>query len=111
MVRGPTEMSRPATTNRAGFHRVSRRRRTHSNLGRPIRGILSFTSMSTDEAGRFIPAPGRSALSIAREVQSKHRPPVLEIVYRARQPEQLKKGTGSPLKRDCPHRSTRLASS
>ncbi|KAN0120487.1 hypothetical protein V8E52_004314 [Russula decolorans] len=41
--------------------------------------------MSTDKAGRSIPAPGHGALSIAREVQSKHRPPVLDIGCRARQ--------------------------
>jgi len=39
----------------------------------------------SDKAGRSIPAPGRGALTIAREVQSKHRPPVLDVGYRARQ--------------------------
>jgi fatty acid synthase subunit alpha, fungi type len=41
--------------------------------------------LCSDKAGRSIPAPGRGALSIAREVQSKHPPPVLDIGYRARQ--------------------------
>lgn len=39
----------------------------------------------SDKAGRSIPAPGRGALSIAREVQSKHPSPLLDINYRARQ--------------------------
>jgi fatty acid synthase subunit alpha len=39
----------------------------------------------SDKAGRSIPAPGRGALTIAREVQSKHPPLVLDIGYRARQ--------------------------
>jgi fatty acid synthase subunit alpha len=38
----------------------------------------------SDKAGRSIPAPGCGALTIAREVQSKHRPQVLDIGYRAR---------------------------
>jgi fatty acid synthase subunit alpha, fungi type len=39
----------------------------------------------SDKAGRSIPAPGRGALTIAREVHSKHPSPVLDIGYRARQ--------------------------
>jgi fatty acid synthase subunit alpha len=67
-------------------------------LGCSIRGVLSFTSTSacvhtclsdhrsppvtpsSDKAGRSILAPGRSALSIAHEVQSKHEPPVLSTM-------------------------------
>jgi fatty acid synthase subunit alpha, fungi type len=41
--------------------------------------------LCSDKAGRSIPAPGRGALSIAREVHSKHPSPVLDIGYRARQ--------------------------
>ncbi|KAN0105467.1 hypothetical protein V8E52_010993 [Russula decolorans] len=55
MSREPTEMSRPTTTTRSGV------------------------------PGCSIPASGRGALSIAREVQSKYRPLVLDIGYRARQ--------------------------
>lgn len=38
-----------------------------------------------DKAGRSIPAPGRGALTIAREVSTKHPLPILDINYRARQ--------------------------
>ena len=42
-------------------------------------------SLCNDKAGRSIPAPGRGALTITREVHPKHRPPVLDVGYRARQ--------------------------
>lgn len=41
--------------------------------------------MSSDKAGRSVPAPGRGALSIAREVSSKHPSPILDVGYRSRQ--------------------------
>ncbi|KAJ3517947.1 hypothetical protein NLJ89_g178 [Agrocybe chaxingu] len=92
MGREPTEMSRPATTSRAGFMEsqgtgvhVVMSARTALELGAPIRGILAFTSTSTDKAGRSVPAPGRGALTIAREVQSKHPMPILDLAYRSRQ--------------------------
>jgi hypothetical protein len=46
---------------------------------------LLLIAFFSDKAGRSIPAPGRGALTIAREVQSKYPPPVLDIGYRARQ--------------------------
>ncbi|GBE87869.1 fatty acid synthase [Sparassis crispa] len=92
MGREPTEMSRPATTTRAGFMEaqgtgvhVLMNAKTALELGCPIRGIIGFTSTSTDKAGRSVPAPGRGALSIAREVPSKHPLPMLDLVYRSRQ--------------------------
>ena len=39
----------------------------------------------SDKAGRSIPAPGRGALTVAREVSSKHPLPILDISYRSRQ--------------------------
>ena len=42
------------------------------------------TSFS-DKAGRSVPAPGRGALSIAREVSTKHSLPILDVGYRSRQ--------------------------
>ena len=39
----------------------------------------------SDKAGRSVPAPGRGALSIAREVSTKHPLPILDLEYRARQ--------------------------
>jgi fatty acid synthase subunit beta len=54
MGREPTEMSRPATTTRAGFMEaqgtgvhIVMSAKTALELGAPIRGILAFTSTST----------------------------------------------------------------
>jgi fatty acid synthase subunit alpha, fungi type len=41
--------------------------------------------LHSDKAGRSVPAPGRGALTIARETPSKHPLPLLNIDYRARQ--------------------------
>jgi hypothetical protein len=67
--------------------------KTALELGAPIHGVLAFTSTSmyvclkfihisypltllfpnfSDKAGRSVPAPGRGALTVAREIQSKH---------------------------------------
>ncbi|KAJ7158521.1 fatty acid synthase [Mycena filopes] len=92
MGREPTEMSRPATTTRAGFMEsqgtgvhIVMSAKTALMLGAPIRGILAFTSTSTDKAGRSIPAPGLGPLTVAREIASKHPLPILDIAYRSRQ--------------------------
>ncbi|KAJ7285205.1 fatty acid synthase [Mycena rebaudengoi] len=92
MGREPTEMSRPATTTRSGFMEaqgtgvhIVMSAKTALELGAPIRGILAFTSTSTDKAGRSIPAPGLGPLTIAKEVPSKHPLPILELAYRSRQ--------------------------
>ncbi|KAI5122922.1 hypothetical protein M0805_007600 [Coniferiporia weirii] len=92
MGREPTEMSRPTTTTRSGFMEsmgsgvhVLMTAKTALELGAPIRSVVGFTSTSTDKAGRSIPAPGRGALSIAREIPSKHSAPILDIGYRSRQ--------------------------
>ena len=92
MGREPTEMSRPTTTTRSGFMEsmgagvhVLMTAKTALELGAPIRSVVAFTSTSTDKAGRSIPAPGRGALTIAREVQTKHAAPILNVAYRARQ--------------------------
>ncbi|PPQ94469.1 hypothetical protein CVT25_001102 [Psilocybe cyanescens] len=92
MGREPTEMSRPATTSRAGFMEsqgagvhIVMNAKTALELGAPIRGILAFTSTSTDKAGRSVPAPGRGALTVAKEIPSKHPLPILDVAYRSRQ--------------------------
>ncbi|OJT02257.1 Fatty acid synthase subunit alpha [Trametes pubescens] len=92
MGREPTEMSRPATTTRSGFMeaqgsgvQVLMSAKTALELGAPIRGIIGFTSTSSDKAGRSVPAPGRGALSIAREVHTENPLPILDITYRSRQ--------------------------
>lgn len=38
-----------------------------------------------DKAGRSVPAPGRGALTIGRELESKHPAPILDLAYRSRQ--------------------------
>ena len=92
MGREPTEMSRPTTTTRSGFMEsmgcgvhVLMSAKTALQLGAPIRAVVAFTSTSTDKAGRSIPAPGRGALTIAREIPSKHNLPILDVAYRSRQ--------------------------
>ncbi|KAK2463415.1 hypothetical protein APHAL10511_004501 [Amanita phalloides] len=92
MGREPTEMSRPATTSRAGFMEaqgtgvhIVMSAKTALELGCPIRGILAFTSTSTDKAGRSVPAPGKGALTVARQVTSSQPLPILDIAYRSRQ--------------------------
>ncbi|KAI0077780.1 fatty acid synthase [Panus rudis PR-1116 ss-1] len=92
MGREPTEMSRPTTSTRSGFMeaqgsgvQVLMTAKTALELGAPIRGIIGFTSTSTDKAGRSIPAPGRGALSIAREVKTETPLPILNLDYRSRQ--------------------------
>jgi fatty acid synthase subunit alpha, fungi type len=76
--------------------------KTALELGAPIRGVLAFTSTSmyvclkfihisypltllfpnfSDKAGRSVPAPGRGALTVAREIQSKHPLPILDVAY------------------------------
>ena len=77
--------------------------KTAFSLGAPIRGVLAFTSTSTcvylmfihihqlndsqysDKAGRSVPAPGHGALTVAREIQSKHPLPILDVAHRSRQ--------------------------
>jgi len=39
----------------------------------------------SDKAGRSVPAPGKGALTVAREVPSKYPPPILDVTYRSRQ--------------------------
>ena len=46
---------------------------------------MHLTVLLRDKAGRSIPAPGRGALTIARQVPSKHPLPILDLAYRSRQ--------------------------
>ncbi|KAJ3916064.1 fatty acid synthase [Lentinula edodes] len=92
MGREPTEMSRPTASTRSGFMEaqgtavhIVMSAKTALELGCPVRGIVAFTSTSTDKAGRSIPAPGRGSLTVARQVPSKHPLPILDLKYRSRQ--------------------------
>src|SRR5258705_156437 len=118
MGREPTEMSRPATTSRAGVsslmfcynrllirvlvHGGSRNRRpychecedrTRTWLSYPwnsgihfyvnvsyFKAIYSTTLLTpySDKAGRSVPAPGKGALTVAREVPSNRPLPILD---------------------------------
>ena len=66
-------MSRPATPTCGYFMAresisisvyVIMNARTALELDAPIRGIIAFTSISTNKAGRSIPAPGRGAFTV-----------------------------------------------
>lgn len=59
--------------------------RTALEMGAAIRGIVAFTSTSTDKAGRSIPAPGQGVLTIARETGTRTNIPSLDLDYRVRQ--------------------------
>ncbi|TIC66451.1 hypothetical protein E3Q02_01872 [Wallemia mellicola] len=90
--REPNEMSRPTTTTRAGFMesqgtgvQVLMTASTAIKMGSPIRGVIGFTSTSSDKAGRSIPAPGKGLLSVGREIHSDVPIPTLDINYRSRQ--------------------------
>ena len=63
---------------------------SHSpRLPREFTGLKSIplllTLFRSDKAGRSVPAPGRGALTVAREVPSKHPLPILDVSYRSRQ--------------------------
>ncbi|KAG8752051.1 3-oxoacyl-[acyl-carrier-protein] synthase [Serendipita sp. 396] len=92
MGREPNEFSRPTTSTRAGFMeaqgtgvQILMAASTAIKMGACIRGIVAFTSTSTDKAGRSIPAPGRGVLTIARELTPATPAPILDIKYRTRQ--------------------------
>ena len=46
---------------------------------------IQLTTIYSDKAGRSVPAPGRGALTVAREVPSKHPMSILDLAYRSRQ--------------------------
>lgn len=92
MGREPREFSRPTTSTRAGFMeaqgtgvQILMTASTAIKMGATVRGIVAFTSTSTDKAGRSIPAPGRGVLTIARELTPSTPLPLLDINYRSRQ--------------------------
>ncbi|KAK7203853.1 fatty acid synthase-like protein [Myxozyma melibiosi] len=96
--RTPAEMSRPATTTRAGFMesqgsgiQVMMTAKLAIDMGVPIYGIVGMTATATDKIGRSVPAPGKGILTTAREnVESKFPSPLLDIKYRRRQLEKRK---------------------
>jgi len=76
--REPAEMSRPATSTRAGFVEaqgagveILMSADLAIKMGVPIYGIISLVSTATDKQGRSVPAPGKGILTTAAE---KHLP-------------------------------------
>ncbi|KAI0243885.1 fatty acid synthase alpha subunit Lsd1, partial [Massospora cicadina] len=90
--RTPKEMSRPATTSRAGFMeshgsgiQILMNAKLAIQMGVPVYGIVALTNTATDKEGRSVPAPGQGILTTAREAKGSFPSPLLDIKYRARQ--------------------------
>ncbi|KAL4902743.1 hypothetical protein BDW74DRAFT_186700 [Aspergillus multicolor] len=88
--RAPHEMSRPATSTRAGFVesqgagiQVLTTAALALKMGLPIRGVVAFVNTSSDKASRSVPAPGRGVLTNAKQVQGQRMPsPLMDITNR-----------------------------
>eukprot|EP01062_Namystynia_karyoxenos_P028436 TRINITY_DN21550_c0_g1_i1.p1 TRINITY_DN21550_c0_g1~~TRINITY_DN21550_c0_g1_i1.p1 ORF type:complete len:4167 (+),score=1617.38 TRINITY_DN21550_c0_g1_i1:129-12503(+) len=87
--REPKEMSRPATTSRAGFmesqgagNQVLMSAAVAIEMGVPIYGIVALTNTATDRQGRSVPAPGQGILTTAREVHGGLPPRELNLHWR-----------------------------
>lgn len=72
--RTPGEMSRPATSSRAGFVeaqgcgvQIVMSASTALEMGVPIYAVVAYTGMASDKISRSVPAPGKGILSAARE--------------------------------------------
>lgn len=90
--REPSEMSRPSTTTRDGFvesHgcgvQILMSAQLALDMGVPIYAILAYTATASDKIGRSVPAPGKGALTTARERATKFPSPLLDVQYRKRQ--------------------------
>jgi fatty acid synthase subunit alpha len=95
-ARGRTaaEMSRPATTTRAGFVesegcgiQLLTSAKLALEMGLPIHGIIALTRTASDKAGRSLPAPGRGTISFSGASKSSFESPLLNMSYRKRQIE------------------------
>ncbi|KAG9235156.1 3-oxoacyl-synthase [Amylocarpus encephaloides] len=88
--RTPDDMSRPATTTRAGFMesqgsgvQVLTTARLALDMGLPIHGIVAHASTSSDKIGRSVPAPGQGVVTNARQnIPARFPSPLLNIDYR-----------------------------
>ncbi|KXN65985.1 thiolase-like protein, partial [Conidiobolus coronatus NRRL 28638] len=90
--RTPSEMSRPATTSRAGFMesqgsgiQILMSAKVAIEMGVPVYSIVALTNTATDKEGRSVPAPGQGILTTAREAPTSITSPLLNINYRSRQ--------------------------
>ncbi|KAG5655230.1 hypothetical protein KAF25_001983 [Fusarium avenaceum] len=94
--RSPAEMSRPTASSRSGFVeaqgcgvQVLTTAELALEMGLPIYGIVAYTNMAADKAGRSVPAPGKGVLVNAREPVSASEsamplPPILDLGFRRR---------------------------
>lgn len=87
----PSEMSRPTTSSRSGFMesagcgvQIIMNAELALEMGVPIYGIVGYTQMAGDQAGRSIPAPGQGILTAARETAGGVESPLLDLEYRRR---------------------------
>ncbi|OJJ67870.1 hypothetical protein ASPBRDRAFT_185551 [Aspergillus brasiliensis CBS 101740] len=92
--RAPHEMSRPTTSTRSGFVesqgsglQVLTTAALALKMGLPIRGIIAFTSTSSDKAGRSVPAPGKGVLTNAKHIASRVPSPLMNIRNRRKRLE------------------------
>jgi fatty acid synthase subunit alpha len=92
--RTPQEMSRPATSTRAGFVesegcgiQLLTSAKLALEMGLPIHGIVALTRTASDKAGRSLPAPGRGTISFSAASKSNFDSPLLNMSYRKRQIE------------------------
>ncbi|GJC89906.1 fatty acid synthase apf5 [Colletotrichum liriopes] len=93
--RSPRQMSRPMASSRSGFVesqgcgiQVLTTAELALEMGLPIFGVVTYTSMAADKIGRSVPAPGKGILTNAREshdwMRHKMPSPMLDINYRRR---------------------------
>ncbi|KAL2206901.1 putative 3-oxoacyl-synthase [Sarocladium strictum] len=89
--RAPDEMSRPATTSRAGFvesqgcgMQILTSASLALEMGLPIYAVVALTQTASDKIGRSVPAPGQGILAASQESESCFPSPMLEIRYRKR---------------------------
>lgn len=97
--RTPAEMSRPATTSRAGFVeaqgcgvQIVMSASTALEMGAPIYAVVAYTGMASDKVSRSVPAPGKGILSTAREdaSQKANSPPLALSARKAMLTERLR---------------------
>lgn len=87
----PNEMSRPTTSSRSGFMesagcgvQIIMNAELALEMGVPIYGVIGYTQMAGDKAGRSLPAPGQGILTAAREATGGVESPLLDLEYRRR---------------------------
>jgi fatty acid synthase subunit alpha len=92
--RSPKEMSRPATSTRAGFVesegcgiQIITSARLALDMGLPIHGIVALAQTNSDRTGRSLPAPGKGVLTNAAQLNSKIMSPLMNRDYRQRNVE------------------------